>query len=244
MRQFNKLFVIALPRCATVSMCDALGELGIRTAHLGRIYGEASNEHNNPARLKRMHEQISQGDFALEILDECRGLADYPACSFEVFSQLDKQYPDSLFVNVRRDQDKQRWIQSVERQFVGLQLLKAGRQSTEEEQRFMQVMLSFREMTFGQAKFDADAYLAAYDRYQRQVVEYFTGRERQLLNMESIQTLETSGFSELCQFLHLDSLDKPFPRSNAHSELPTKLFMQALEEEHITSQTGIKPVGC
>ncbi|MFN3189838.1 MAG: sulfotransferase [Aureliella sp.] len=244
MRQFNKLFVIALPRCATVSMCDALGELGVRTAHLGRIYGEASNEHNNPTRLKRMHDQISQGDFALEILDECRGLADYPACSFQVYTELDKQYPDSLFINVRRDQDKQRWIQSVERQFVGLQLLKAGRQSTEEEQRFMQVMLSFREMTFGQSNFDAAAYLRAYDEYQQQVTDYFAGRKMQLLDLDSIQTLESTGFSELCRFLEVDPVDKPFPRSNAHSELPTKLFMQALEDESITSQTGIKPVSC
>ncbi len=241
MRLFNKIFVIALPRCATVSMCDALGMAGIPTAHLGRIYGEDTSEHNNPVRLTRIYEQISQGDFDLDILRECRGLADYPACATEVFSQLDRQYPGSLFVNVRRDHDVDRWIQSVERQFVGLQLVKQGRQATEAEQRFMGVMLALREMTFGQSKFDAEIYIEAYHAYQHRVAAYFSGRESDLLDIADIRQLETSGFGWICDFLNCARIESPFPRSNEHSRRPSQAFMSAIAEGRVTSQTGIRP---
>jgi hypothetical protein len=241
MREFNKIFVIALPRCATVSMCDALGLLGVPTAHLGKIYGEQTSEHNNPQRLMRMYEQISAGDYQLDVLRDCRGLADYPACCSEVFPRLDQQYPGSLFINVRRDGDTERWLQSVERQFVGLQLVKQGRQATEEEQRFMKVMLAFREMTFGQSKFDADAYLRAYQKFQAKVGEYFAQRRECLLDIAEIGELQTNGFQRLAEFLQCEALDRPFPNSNQHSVNPQFAFMQALVEGRITSQTGIHP---
>ncbi len=244
MRDFNKIFVIALPRCATVSLCDALGMVGVPTAHLGRIYGEKGEEHNNPQRLTRIYQQIAAGDFDLDILRQCRGLADYPACSAPVFRKLDRQYPGSLFINVRRDQDLERWIQSVERQFIGLQLVKQGKQATIEEQQFMQVMLSLREMTFGQSKFDAEAYISAYHDYQRAVAETFASRPQDLLDIDDVAELENSGFQRICEFLQCPVVDLPFPNSNQHSLRPNQAFMLAIEEGRINSQTGIKPVGC
>lgn len=241
MRDFNKIFVIALPRCATVSLCDALGMIGVPTAHLGRIYGEQGEEHNNPQRLTRIYQQIKAGDFDLDILRECRGLADYPACSVPVFRQFDRQYPGSLFINVRRDDDLERWIQSVERQFIGLQLVKQGKQSTPEEQRFMQVMLGFREMTFGQSNFDAEVYLAAYKKFQLGVAETFASRPRDLLDIQDIAELERNGFRRICEFLECPVVDLPFPKCNHHSLRPYQAFMQAIEEGRIISQTGIKP---
>lgn len=240
MRKFNKLFVIALPRCATVSTSDALGVLGVKTAHLGKIYGEVSTRHNDPQRLLRMHEQIESGDFKLDVLELCDGLADYPACIFEVVRHLDQAYPGSLYVNIKRDSDKIRWVQSVERQFVGLQLLNSEANSTEEEKSFLKIMLAFREMTFGQASFDMTAYLSAYDRYQEQIDGYFASRS-DILTVPDIRDLELSGFQLLADFLQCPVPDEAFPRSNVHSELPTQKFMQALEEGLIQSQTGIKP---
>ena len=244
MRSFNKVFVIAMPRCATVSMCEALGQLGVKTAHLGRIYGEPTQEHHHPERLHRMHEQILAGDYDLDILQHCDGLADYPACSFEVIQNLDSAFPGSLFLNVRRDEDVTRWLQSVERQFVGLQLMKAGKKSTEEERRFMQVMLKLREMTFGQAKFEAEPYRLAYIDFQKKVADYFAGREDVLLDISDIQDLESSGFQQIAEFLQCDAPQASFPRSNAHSELPSRVFMQALEAGEVKSQTGIKAISC
>lgn len=222
-------------------MSDALGMLGIRTAHLGRIYGEDSVEHNNPARLTRMHEQISAGDFDLDILRHCDGLADYPVCSFHVLTHLDTQYPGSLFINVRRDHELDRWLQSVERQFVGLQLIKQGQTATDEEKNFMKVMLAFREMTFGASKFELGAYRNAYLAYQDSVDSHFAQRADCLLQVE-ITELEMVGFELLGKFLDCADLaaeQTGFPNSNSHSNRPYDAFMLALEEGRIESQTGI-----
>ncbi len=242
MRDFNKIFVIALPRCATVSICDALGILGISTAHLGRIHGEQTIEHNNPQRLMRIHAQICRNDFELDVLRECRGLADYPACCRDVFPRLDEQYPGSLFINVQRKADVARWLQSVERQFIGLQLIKQRQQATDEERRLMEVMMIFREMTFGQTAVDATAYLRAYESYQTYVNTYFRGREHCLLNVADIGALERQGFQYLAKFLDCPVPARPFPKSNRHSRLPEQAFARALKEGLIQSQTGIVPV--
>ncbi len=239
MRKFNKIFVIALPRCATMSMCQALGALGIATAHLGRIYGEAGSEHYHPQRLARIYQQIIAADFELDILRQCRGLADYPVCCVNVFTQLDRQYPGSLFINVRRDADLQSWIQSVERQFIGLQLIKQAQQATEQDQRFMQVMLALRKLTFGQSEFCATVYLDAYQSYQHEVEQAFVHRRSQLLQIEDIDQLQHSGFSRLCAFLELPQHDQPFPDLNEHSSRPQEVFLQALQEGRVVSQTGL-----
>ena len=244
MRTYNKIFVIALPRCATVSMSDALGVLGIKTAHLGRIYGESSLEHNNPRRLRRMHEQLSAGDDRLDILDECDGLVDYPICCMDVLQRLDHEYPGSLFINVRRDREIQRWLQSVERQFIGLQLLKQAHTASREERQFIQDMLSFRGWTFGQRDFAAGAYQAAYWRYQENVANYFSGRPNCLLNIENLDQLETRGFEQLADFLQCTDRIEPhlcFPNCNAHSRRPRAAFIEALERGEVISQTGILP---
>lgn len=241
MRPFNKIFIIALPRCATVSLCDALGILGIPTAHLGRIYGEATNAHHDPNRLTRIYSQLSQGNYDLDILRQCQGMADYPACCPSVFPQLDRQFPGSLFINVRRDRDLQGWLQSVERQFVGLQLVKQAAAATEEEREFMQVMLALRTMTFGQSEFDPDVYLAAYQAYQRQVTEWFAARTGDLLQFDDVSDLAPSGFERLCEFLDCPHPERPFPNCNSHSVASQAAFMQALAEGKIVSQTGILP---
>lgn len=220
-------------------MCDALGMLGIRTAHLGRIYGSSTAEHNDPQRLKRMLEQIELRDFSLDILQECEGLADYPACIPDVIEALDLEFPGSLFINVKRDVDRQRWIQSVERQFVGLQLLKSGRVTTTDEKDFMRVVRRFRELTFGQAEFDAERYVRAYDDFQATISSYFKDRANDLLQFDSVQALESEGFSRLAVFLQTDKPDSLFPKSNTHSQLPAQRFLQALEAGEIESQTGI-----
>lgn len=240
MRQFNKLFVVALPRCATVSISHALGILGVPTAHLGKIYDERREEHCDPARLKRIYEQLSQSDYDLDILRECRGLADYPVCCMQVIRCMDRQYPNSLFVNARRDYSITSWLQSVERQFVGLELLKSGKESTAQEKEFMQVMLRFREMTFGQHQFDRETYRTAYSNYQRELNAYFQSRPADFLEFIDVAELQTSGFHRLAEFLEIEAPDCEFPRNNSHSAAPTRAFLHALASGAITSQTGIQ----
>ena len=241
MRDFNKVFVVALPRCATVSMCEALGTFGIRIAHLGKICGEHVPEHHDSQKLIRIHDQIVAADFDLDILKDCDGLADYPACIPETIEALDRQYPGSLFINVRRDRDPQAWLRSAERQFIGLEMIKAGQGATPDEREFMQAMTDFRRMTFGNSTFDAPLYRAAYDRHWQQVARYFAGREDVFLDIEDISVLAGHGFELLARFLRCHAPSKAFPRSDGHSQAPQRAFMEALARGEIASQTGNVP---
>ena len=241
MREFNKIHVIALPRCATVSMCDGLGALGIVTAHLGKFYGEQTPEHHNAARLIRMHQQISVGDYDLDILNHCRGLADYPACIPEVISALDLHYPGSLFINIRRDSNLQAWLQSAERQFIGLRIIKTTGSASEEDKTFADAMADFRRMTFGQSAFDPEAFTKAYDRHQAFVRDYFQNRQHDLLDIPDIELLRDQGFELLCNFLDHAPQKILFPCKNEHSSAPQQAFMNALRDGKIKSQTGIVP---
>ncbi|TWT57796.1 hypothetical protein KOR42_11630 [Thalassoglobus neptunius] len=241
MREFNKIHVIALPRCATVSMAEGLGALGVSVAHLGKIFGEQSPHHHDAKRLIRMHEQIARKDYDLDILSECDGLADYPVCIPEIFEALDQQFPESLFINVRRDENLQSWIQSAEKQFIGLRLLKTGDGATEEDRQFAEAMADFRRMTFGQSEFDPDVFLKAYHQHQDRVRNYFSGREDQLLDIPDVSLLRENGFQLLCGFLKCDTKQILFPQKNDHSVAPQQAFFDALKEGKIDSKTGLRP---
>ncbi|WP_166820335.1 sulfotransferase [Thalassoroseus pseudoceratinae] len=228
MRRFNKIHVIALPRCATVSVCDALRMLGIRLAHLGRIDPQTGDEHHDTSRLVRMHQQITQGDARLDILEECDGLADYPACIASVYQTLDRQYPGSLFINVRRDSNPQAWLSSARRQFIGLRLLKSRPNATGGDHDFVDVMNEFREMTFGSREFDGDKYLHAYHAYQQEVERYFAERPDALLDIPDISVLNGQGFDRLCDFLDCAKPSRKFPYNNRHSIAPEQAYRSAL----------------
>lgn len=239
MRKFNKLFVISLPRCATVSTCQALGQLGIRIAHLGKIYGESGDEHHHPDRLQKMLAQIQAGDYRFELLNQCDGLADYPACCLNVVERLAEVYPDSLFINVKREQSVNHWLQSVESQFVGLELLQQSDQRSEQQQRFIVVMKQFRKLTFGSDCFEAKLYQQAYINYQDRVEQIFGSSDR-LLTFDDVSQLAVEGFRKLCSFLELEtSTIAEFPKSNAHSDRPRRAFIDALRNGKLKSQTGI-----
>jgi hypothetical protein len=220
-------------------MSQALGGLGIRTAHLGKIFGHSGVEHHDSQRLARMLHQIQNEDYRLDVLEECQGLADYPACCMQVIERLDEQYPGSLFINVQR-QDLARWLQSVELQFVGLDLIAEASPAGSPERQLMKIMHSFRQMTFGNSQFQATQYRQAYQLYQQQVQAYFSLRSSDWLNFEDVSQLASDGFKRLGKFLNL-ALNKEaeFPSSNLHSQIPKQAFMTALRSGTTQSQTGL-----
>ena len=247
MRNFNRLFVISLPRCATVSVARAVGMLGIPIAHLGRIFSESNarsetaEPHFELSTLRHLHHQILNGDFHLDLLLECRGLADYPACCPNVLSNLDREFPGSLFINVRRDTSVDHWLQSVEIQFVGSELLAAKSGHDSDFLQLMELLRCFRLWTFGNESFDAQQYRMAYDHYQAWVTEYFCDRD-QLLSISHTELLEAQGFTQICDFFQIESVPQlAFPRSNQHSHAPRRAFFDALRRGAIQSTTGIVP---
>jgi hypothetical protein len=239
MRQFNKLFVIALPRCATVSISQALGLMGIKTAHLGSIYGESDNAHHELGRLERLAQQVEMGDWDLDILRHCQGLADYPVCCMPAIQVLDRQYPGSLFINVRRDDSVDRWLQSVEVHFVGCDLLLEDPATSDDQRQLIRILQKFRAMTFGQERFNAQWYQAAYLKYQQDIQNYFRQRD-DLLEFPDPGILKSEGVERLAAFLHMDCFPIiDFPQSNQHSRLPQKAYAEALSHGKILSQTGV-----
>jgi len=248
MRQFNKIFVIALPRCATVSISRALGSLGIRIAHLGKIDAqpnplgsENQSAHFDVLMLQRMRQQIEAQDYQLDILEECCGLADYPVCCPKVICQLEQQYPGSLFINARRDDSIDCWLQSVEIQFVGTELLAAEASDDPIQQQFIEVMRCYRRWTFGSETFRAPQYRQAYIDYQAWTQRHFAGKN-QLLEFTDLEQLASLGFPRLCEFLEIESVPGiDFPRINSHGLLPKRAFYTALSNGRVSSQTGLQP---
>ncbi|MGE0754738.1 MAG: sulfotransferase family protein [Alphaproteobacteria bacterium] len=234
-----KVFDISLPRHGTVSMQNALHQLGFNTAHLGHIIGShiGSSGHSDPARLKQMYEQIKQGDYKLDILNECDGLGDYPICAPQVFKEIAKQYPDAKFIHVKR-RDVSKWLQSVEVQFVGSQFANffKGTQSDEE---FTALMQNFREMTFGQKEFDPTAYTQAMHRHYDQVKEVFADQPDRLLEFDDISEFNAEGFSRLAKFLGKPDPQREFPLNNTHSSNPQKAFIRAVEQGLYTPKSAI-----
>lgn len=241
MRRFNKLFVVSLPRCATVSMSQALGMLGVPTAHLGKIYHSATagnGQHHDSPRLTRLFHQVRNGDFDLEVFRECQALADYPACCLPVLVKLRELYPESLFINVRRNRSLERWLQSVEQQFIGLELIAARQETTPVQQAFVEILRYFRELTFGHADFAAGAYRRAYQDYQAalQSLQSSDGPST-WLQFEDAAELARFGFPRLADFLQIHCPQEPFPGCDEHSREPEQAFREALRAGTVVSQT-------
>lgn len=250
MRIFNKVFVTSLPRCATVSLGQALAVLGIPTAHLGRIYWppqQAANsaelppaQHSDPLKFIELFKQINRDDYDLDILRTTRGLADYPACCLLRLNGLIRQYPDSLCIHVGRDRSQQAWLQSVERQFVGLDQLEAIAPAAGRTE-FMQALRAFRRETFGDATFDATTYRQAYHAHQAAVARLARQAPDRWLLFEDIDELPTQGLERLASFLHVPTPAIQFPHASAHSQEATAAFADALRQGKIRSQTGCEP---
>lgn len=245
MRPFNKIFVTSLPRCATVSICQALAQLGVPMSHLGKSYPPHPGEeplgaHHDPQRFIELFEQLSAADYDLHCLRAARGLADYPACCLERLEQLAAHYPDSLFIHVARDADINAWLQSTERQLVGLDLLDAF-QDDPLRRRFMQVMRGFRKETFGSEAFVAESYKRAYLRHQERIEKLSQRAHERWLIFRDAGHLKQSGMRRLAEFLGLTTRGVPFPHVEEHGREASATFYKALIEGTVRSQTGIVP---
>jgi hypothetical protein len=244
MRTFNKLFVTSLPRCATVSICHALAHMGIPLSHLGKTYqptDEAlkwSSSHHDPQRFIELYQRLERGDYEPTCLQDSRGMADYPACCPTRLERFAQRFPNSLFLHVARDADVHKWLQSTERQLVGLDLLDAE-QTDPTGRRFMQVMRSFRRETFGTSSFDAKLFERAYTEHQRWIQGLASSAPEQWLVFSDISELVSEGFRKLATFLDVPAPNLPFPHAEEHSRRASRAFYAALRKGIISSQTGI-----
>ena len=120
------------------------------------------------------------------------------------FKDLDKSYPGSRFIYTVREQEA--WLRSSERYWHRVKhkwLQDPGK-------------LAMRRKDFGIEGFDRAAFIAAYERYDKQVRAYFRERD-DLLIFNAID-----GWDRLCPFLGHAVPSVPFPRENLAKNVPLR----------------------
>lgn len=130
------------------------------------------------------------------IVDRCDGLTDIHAAV--CFRELDARYPGSRYILTLRD--KVAWLDSCRRHL--------GRSRPERGPLLIGgMMVNLRLRAYGVARFDADAFSAAYDRHVGLVRNYFDGRN----DLLQINIPGGEDWSALCPFLNRPVPDDPFP---------------------------------
>lgn len=130
------------------------------------------------------------------VLDEYDAASDISVTV--VFRELHVAFPGSKFILTVREETS--WLASCERNF-GHQLDKYD--GSAEEQVFVR--------TYGVNHYEREGFIAAKQRHERDVLEYFAERPRDLLIMD---IAGGNGWSSLCSFVGVEAPDLPFPAAN------------------------------
>lgn len=114
------------------------------------------------------------------------------------YKKLDKKYPHSKFILTVRDY--QSWIKSVKNHFRRFPASK----------RHVKIQM-LRLRSWGTVNFNKRLMTKKYYEYNEEVLDYFKGREKDLLIMN---VCAGDGWKKLCPFLGKTTLRRPFPREN------------------------------
>ena len=177
-----KIFGIGLSKTGTTSLARALGVLGY---HVKDCLGVSQYVHGDLASSVDM-----------QVLQTYDAFTDTPMPSF--FRELDLALPGSKFILTVRQADG--WLASCKKQFNQKQ---AEKQGDAQNKLFVDL--------YGTPVFDAEKFLAGYDRFTEQVIDYFKDRPNDLL---VLNVTAGQGWDELCAFLNKPVPDLPFPKSN------------------------------
>ncbi len=184
----SKVFGIGLHKTGTVSLCNALEELGYRSVHGSKknsdLIIKAIFEKVDP--LQYLHQRYRKSK-KLSKDQEFEGFADLYAI-IDHFVLFDRQYPDAKFLLTTRDQD--RWVQSVRNQIT-------SRPDT-----------PYYHYWYFQNELQ---WIARKEMHENTVKQYFADRPDKLLVLD---ITKGEGYDKICPFLGLDVLDKPFPHEN------------------------------
>ena len=127
-------------------------------------------------------------------------LTDIPVA--RLYKDLDKQHPGAKFVLTMRG--KKSWVESMRKHMERRPPSTLGTWGIEN-----------RELMYGTLYFDAKKLGRIYDKHHLDVMSYFGEREDDLLVMNICEDDSVTNWEKLCDFLGHDSLDVPFPVSNA-----------------------------
>jgi len=182
----TRVFGIGFQRTATTSLHQAFELLGFDSfhwnrGHLAREIWEQMEAYGKSWQLERWY-----------------ALSDNPIPL--LYKQLDEAYPGSKFILTVRDDAS--WLRSVER------LWDPKHNPNRWEWDKWPISNRIHRAIYGRTDFDGPTFLERYRRHNREVVEYFKGRD-DLLMMNG-----GSGWDRLCRFLDVPIPDAPYPHAN------------------------------
>lgn len=187
----GKIFGIGLAKTATSSLGKALDILGYRCSH-------------DPYELLPGFFPDELADFPVDpgILENHDAFAGVVGL---IYRELDQACPGSRFILTVRDDD--RWLKSIRGHLHPKS--RATRMDTEIPlQPFVRSRMFSGHLWF-EDEF-ADDYLRAYRDHNREVMEYFRGRD----NLLVMDVEKGDGWEKLCGFLDIDIPDSAFPWKN------------------------------
>lgn len=119
------------------------------------------------------------------------------------YQKLDKKFPNSKFILTIRDRND--WLESC-KNYPRFQLPLS---------RLPFKIIKLRQRIYGTPLFDAEKFNIAYEKHRQQVLQYFKGREEDLLIMD---ICNGDGWEKLCAFLGEDIPDTSFPYANVRGK--------------------------
>ncbi len=184
----HRVFCVGLSKTATTSLTKALKMLGYRANHF-------------PIRMI----VYTEGGLSLDLskIRKYDALSDLPVARF--YKELDIAFPDSKFILTTREMEA--WLDSCRRHFWPGQIFKGDYWFNR-----------LHEDIYGSIDYDEDKFREAYKRHKREVLDYFEGREDDLLVMN---IPEGDRWEELCSFLEEDIPEEDFPNADC---LWTEIF--------------------
>lgn len=139
---------------------------------------------------------VNDADVGLKHIDQADASTDMPVA--HRFKELDRRYPGSKFIYTIRDRSD--WLRSCQ-----IQWLRHSYPPKNADHVAMLIDI------FGSVEFDEQVFADGYDRHDRQVRSYFSGRQDDLLIVDLCAYRRWDG---LCAFLRKPVPSVPFPHAN------------------------------
>lgn len=192
--QSQKMFGLGLSRTGTTSLNTALEILGFSSCHFPA-------DPITQIQVRRFLES-GQGSLRLSLLETLDSLTDTPVCC--IFKGLDAAYPQSKFILTLRD--KEAWLDSCERYWQEVSI-----PSFRENPMQHSYARAINRHLYGVEHFNRRNFSRTFERYHRNVDDYFSRRPGQLLKL---RICHGEGWQKLCSFLGSPVPDVPFPEQN------------------------------
>jgi len=199
----RRVFGVGMNKTGTTSLKRCFGLLG--------LYPIAPNSLESREMAAAVAHLFEHGDHepVLKLAAGYRSFEDRPWNVWEMYQRLDERFPGSRFILTIRDPES--WWRSTSRWITVVK----PRMARKYLRHLRAASLAREDM------------IAAYERHNRAVIEYFAGRDELLV----IDFEKGQGWPELCAFLDLPEPDAPFPHVNRQTYDERDLERRRLYDE-------------